>query len=319
VRDVKGNAISAAGVNAVFTVPANRAWADTGEHKRPGQVIPVGTDGFDILNGGRTEWNTYDEVTMAYAKKTNDFDVKVQVVYAEPGSQWTRVGLHARNALNAGEPSSDGTGNGTNVSAYAQTHVNPSQTIWSSGRGPAGATPANPTPNNGHEQNQRLAVGAATTGWGTTGTQPAYPNAWLRLQRTGTSLNGFRSTDGVNWTAQGSTTLTDQQAEMFVGPFLAVETGNVWNGVDHAVWTSPFNPVYDRLFVAQFRNFGDVVAVLPPPTLSVSRSGGNIIITYTGVLQSSTIVTGSYTDVVGATSPYSTPATGPERYYRARN
>lgn len=319
VRDVKGNAISSTGVNAAFTVPSNMGWADTGLHKRPGQVVPVGANGFDVLNGGRTEWSTYDEATIAYTKKTNDFDVRVQVVYAEPGSQWTRTGLMARNALNAGEPSSDGAGQGTNASAYAQTHVNPSQTVWSSGRGPAGATPANPNPNNGHEQNQRLSAGAQTGGWGNAGTSPTYPNTWLRLRRTGASLQGFRSMDGVNWTAQGSTTLTDQQAEMFVGPFLAIETGNIWSGVDHNVWTSPFNPTFDRLFVAQFRNFGDILAVLPAPTLSVSRSGGNIIITYTGVLQSAPIVTGTYTDVVGATSPYTTPTTGPERYYRARN
>lgn len=317
VRDLKGNAITTA--DATFTVPANRGWADTGLHKRPGQVVPVGAGGFDVLNGGRTEWSAYDEATIAYTKKTNDFDVRVQVVYAEPGSQWTRVGLMARNALNAGEPSSNGTGGGTNVSAYAQTHVNPSQTIWSSGRiDPTGLTPANPNPNNAHEQNQRLAVGGETTSWGSAGTSPSYPNVWLRLQRTGTSIQGFRSLDGVNWTAQGSTTLTDQQPDMFVGPFMAVETGNLWNGADHGVWASPFDPKFDRLFVGQFRNFGDILAVTTP-TLSFSVSGGNIVVTYTGVLESSTVVTGPYAEVNGATSPYSTPMTGPEMYFRAKS
>ena len=42
-----------------------------------------------------------------YVKKTNDFDVQVQVVYAEPGSEWTRVGLQARNNLNVGEDPAD--------------------------------------------------------------------------------------------------------------------------------------------------------------------------------------------------------------------
>jgi hypothetical protein len=316
VRDLKGNAINTADVP--FTVPANRAWAESGVPKRPGQVIPVGADGFDILNGGRKEWEAYDEVTLAYVRKTNDFDVKVRVVYAEPGSQWTRVGLMARNELDIGE--GDGTG-GVNpdASAYAQTHVNPSQTIWSSQRiDPTGLTPANTTANNGHEQNQRLAKGVGTSGWGATGGQPNYPNEWLRLRRQGSALRGFRGTDGVNWIDQGTTTLTDQQAEMFVGPFLAIETGNIWNGADHNVFTSPFDPKFDRLFLAQFRDFGDVVAQAPP-TLSVIRSGSDIVVTYTGVLQSSTVVTGPYTDVSGATSPYSTSATGPERYFRARS
>jgi hypothetical protein len=318
VRDVKGNAISSTGVDVPFTVPANRAWAESGVPKRPGRVIPVGANGFDILNGGRKEWEAYDEVTMAYVRKTGDFDVKVQVIYAEPGSQWTRVGLMARNELDVGE--GDGTGGvNADASAYAQTHVNPSQTVWSANRGPAGATPANPTPNNGHEQNQRLTKGGATSGWGSAGTPPTYPNSWLRLQRQGNTLRGFRGQDGVNWVDQGTTVLTDQQAEMFVGPFLAIETGNIWNGADNNVWTSPFDPTYDRLFVAQFRNYGDFVIAPPTPTMSVSRSGGDIVVTYTGVLQSSTVVTGPYTDVGGATSPYSTPATGPEMYFRARS
>jgi len=31
--------------------------------------VPVGDTGFDVLNGGRQEWGTYDEVTMAYREK----------------------------------------------------------------------------------------------------------------------------------------------------------------------------------------------------------------------------------------------------------
>jgi hypothetical protein len=62
--------------------------------------------------------------------------------------------------------------------------------------------------------------------------------------------------------------------------------------------------------------------VLPPPsedvTLSVGLDGGNVTISWipaTGTLQSSSSVTGPYTDVAGATSPYSTPATG-TAYFR---
>ena len=316
VTDVRGNLV--APTSPSITVNS-AAWADTGVHKRPGQVIPVGTDGFDVLNGGRGEWDTYDEATIAYVRKTNDFDVKVRVVYAEPGSQWTRVGLMARNALNAGEPSSNGTGGGTNTSAYAQTHVNPTLTIAQANRfDPAGATPGNPNSNNGHEQNQRVTAGAATSGWGTTATAPAYPNEWLRLKREGDTLFGFRGTNGVDWVAQGSTVLLDQQPDMFVGTFAAVETANIWTS-GHNVWTSPFDPRYDRLFVYQFRNFGDFVIAPPTPTLSFSRSGATIIITYTGVLQSSAVVTGPYGDVSGATNPYTAPTTGAQLYFRARS
>jgi len=320
VRDTKGNAISASGVDAPFTVTTKMGWADTGTPKRPGQVVPTGVGGFDILNGGRTEWGSYDEATIAYTLKTNDFDVKVQVIYAEPGSQWTRVGLMARNDLNLLEDPNDRNlqDAGSTASAYAQTHINPNQTIWSSGRmDPTGLTPANTSPNNGHEQNQRLATGGATSGWGSTGESPVYPNEWLRLQRTGDTLRGFRGKDGVNWIDQGTTTLTTLQSYMYVGPFLAIETGNIWNSADHDIW-GPFNPTFDRLFVAQFRNFGDISTVVPTPTLSIVRSGTDVIITYTGVLQSATVVTGPYTDVAGAASPYTTSASAAQRYFISR-
>lgn len=310
VADVYGNAMPQTDIP--FRVGPVQ-WADTGTPARPGQVVPAGDTGFDVLNGGRQEWGTYDEITMAYVKKTNDFDVQVQVVYAEPGSEWTRVGLQARNTLNVGEDPNDRNSSTSPASAYAQTHVNPNQTLGSSGRyDPSGGTPSNPTPNNGHEQNQRLAAGSTSSGWGSPGTPPVYPNVWLRLKRTGTDLHGFRSTDGLNWIDQGQTTLVDQQPDMYVGTFLGVETGNIWANPPHDVWGGPFDPIYDRLFVAQFRNFTDV------PALSISVVAGHPVVTFTGMLQSASAVTGPYTDLPSATSPYTVP-TGPgATFFRVR-
>jgi hypothetical protein len=303
-------------------------WAETGVPIRPGQVIPVGDTGFDILNGGRKEWDSYDEITMAYVKKTNDFDVQVQVVFAEPGSEWTRVGLQARNGLDTdvGSASSNGIGAGTH-SAYAQTHVNPNQTLGNAGSWPATdpIQPQNTTPNNNHEQNTRLAAGSATTGWQTTSAgTPNYPDVWLRLQRVGTNITGYASTDGHNWATQGTLTLTDQKADMFVGPSLAVETQNIWGaspGGGFDVWgpTDPactqgcaFDPNYDRLWVAQFRNFIDV------PSISIARVAGQPTITFIGTLQRASVVIGPYTDVAGAISPYTVPAGPAAGYFRVR-
>jgi hypothetical protein len=316
VRDLKGNAIPAAGVNVPFKVSNRMGWADTGTPVRPGQVIPVGTDGFDVLNGGRQEWSTYDEATIAYVKKTNDFDVKVQVVYAEPGSQWTRVGLIARNDLNVGEPPDDRNSSTGNASAYAQTHVNPSDTIAGSSRfDPLGGAPSNPTPNNSHEQNQRLAKGAASSSWQSSNAgPPSFPDVWLRLRRAGTNITGYASADGSSWDLQGTTSLTDQQPNMFVGPVLTVETGNIWSAGVHDVWAGPFDPIYDRLFVAQFRNFGNTF----PPSLSIARSGNQVTITFTGLLLSASSLAGPWTAVT-TTTPYVTTATGTATYYRAQD
>jgi hypothetical protein len=61
--------------------------------------------------------------------------------------------------------------------------------------------------------------------------------------------------------------------------------------------------------------------VLPPPkpTLSIARSGADVMVTYTGTLQGAVVVTGPFTDVAGATSPYKVPLTGAAKLYRSKN
>lgn len=55
------------------------------------------------------------------------------------------------------------------------------------------------------------------------------------------------------------------------------------------------------------------------PTLGIARDGANVKVTYTGTLQGADSVTGPYSDVAGATSPYTVPATGAQRFLRAKN
>ncbi len=57
--------------------------------------------------------------------------------------------------------------------------------------------------------------------------------------------------------------------------------------------------------------------VTTTPTLSIAHVGGNVVLTFTGTLQSATNVKGPYTDVTAATSPYTVPATGAEMFFRA--
>jgi len=326
VVDSSGNVLPS--TNLAFTVPTDIQWAEIGTAPAPGQVVPVGKDGFDILNGGRQEWNSYDEVDMGYVVKTNDFDVKVQVIYVEPASEWTRCGLAARNYLDIGNKSdAGGTAiNSTNhiCSAYVQTHVNSTLDLQDTGLWPVDDPnqPVNGTSNNGHEQNTRLSNGGQTSGWstGTLGGPPDFPdNVWLRLTRRGSTFTGWASGDGINWTNQGSTALTDSTNVMFVGVSLGVETGNIWNGGQNTfnVWTSQFDPKYDRLFLGQFRNFGDFVQQTLP-TIGISKSGTAVTITYTGTLVSSPNAAGPYNPVSGAVSPYTVPAGAAAGFYRSQ-
>lgn len=53
------------------------------------------------------------------------------------------------------------------------------------------------------------------------------------------------------------------------------------------------------------------------PTLAVARQGGNLVLTYTGTLQSADNPAGPYTAVAGASSPASVTPSGSQKYYRA--
>ena len=64
--------------------------------------------------------------------------------------------------------------------------------------------------------------------------------------------------------------------------------------------------------------FRAVTAAPPHPTVSVSRSGGTVTITFSGTLQSSATVNGTYANVPGAASPYTVPTgAAAAQFYRA--
>jgi len=56
-----------------------------------------------------------------------------------------------------------------------------------------------------------------------------------------------------------------------------------------------------------------------PVTLSIAKSGSDVVLTWpTGTLQGSGSVTGPYTNVVGATSPYTKTVSGGQGYFRVK-
>lgn len=64
----------------------------------------------------------------------------------------------------------------------------------------------------------------------------------------------------------------------------------------------------------------EVVSAAPAPeALNIASSGGNVTLTWTNpafTLQAAPNVTGTYTNVTGATSPYTVPASGAARFFR---
>jgi hypothetical protein len=70
----------------------------------------------------------------------------------------------------------------------------------------------------------------------------------------------------------------------------------------------------------QVRSVPEPALPQPTPTIAIAREATGTVIRYTGTLQVANSVEGPYSDVAGASSPYTIPAEGPaSRFYRARN
>jgi hypothetical protein len=310
VADVKGNAITSVAVPV--TVSTTLKWNVVGGGEGPGGlagnwVVPISQQDFDVYSNGVTEWATYDEATFVYEEITGDFDKKLQVIYQDLSSQWARAGLIARDVPNFGVGRA--AQEGGQAGRYQKVHVNPS--------GPTLTGPGNEG-NNAWEGNRRLRTGFATSSAGGGGGPLNYPDTWVRLQRTGQTFTIYRSLDGEEWTQMGATTWgetldgTEPTVPMpdtvYVGPEFSPENGNITNAEDRGVW------------LAQIRNYSDTFALPPTEPLTIGISDGVITINFSsGTLQSVENIGGTWSDVAGATSPYTvTPAAG-TRFYRTRN
>lgn len=309
LKDTVGNSVPA--TNLTLTV-SKMQWGVVGADQLQlgNGVVPVAANGFDVYSDGVGEWGNYDEATFVYEQVTGDFDKKLRVEYQDPSSQWARAGLIARDVTNFGVDATtqEGSQPGNTpkfpydgkAGRYQKIHVNPVVTAMKT----AG--------NNLWEGNRRLDTGGgSTTALTGTNSNPKYPNAWCRLQRTGQKFTIYRSDDGVNWINVGSTTWgvddeskTNMPTTLYVGPEYSPENGNITAGLQ-------------GMFVAKFRDYGDVTSSVPPPTLSFTRNQTSLMITYTGTLQSADVVTGPWSNVPGAASPFTVTPSVPARFYRA--
>lgn len=126
---------------------------------------------------------------------------------------------------------------------------------------------------------------------------------------TNSPQTGFNGSD--------STTFVEGQTYIFFTNVVADASGAVtiyyvYNNLDPLLKTgeAPFDGVQ------VVKN-----AVAVPPTMSIQASGGQAIISWlppNGVLQSASSVTGTYGDIIGSTSPYTNPISGPQQFFRVR-
>ena len=151
-----------------------------------GTVTVAENESYTIVGGGNDIWDMGDEFSYAYTGRTGDFDVRVRVESITPNARWSKGGLMVRESLSEDSrmlfvrvtppdvPTGNG-GNGANDIKLAYRTGAPDVAGENGGQheDPSGQLP------------------------------PPFPNAWLRLLRTGNIFSAQTSTDGTAWTEIG--------------------------------------------------------------------------------------------------------------------
>lgn len=95
------------------------------------------------------------------------------------------------------------------------------------------------------------------------------------------------------------------------------ERGDFWHGgVSHVAL---YNYTLTASQILNHYQVGSTVIPAAPPTITIQRSGANLIVSWTSVsLQKAASVTGPWTDVTNAVSPYTVGATNSALFFRAK-
>jgi hypothetical protein len=142
-------------------------------------VVTVTSNGIDINAGGEDIWGKKDEFNFVYIEKTGDFDFVSRIESLTAAHLYTKAGIMAREDLSAD-------------SKHIFFQVFPDN------------NPRNKN-NGGYEFQYRQEKGVEMKAiypasfTGTPEFPVAFPNTWIRLQRSKNDFTGYYSTDGNTW------------------------------------------------------------------------------------------------------------------------
>lgn len=276
-------------------------WTNVGETELgiSPDAMRIGENDFNLVSAGMQLWDRYDEATFVYEEISGDFDKMVRVEYQDDSSLAARAGLMARETLDAGKARPIDPFNPDEAfSRYVEVHATPAMTAY--------GEPAENT----HQVNVRFYLGGIDHPQfiGTenppleNNAPPSYPDAWLRLKRTGQTFEAFRSVDGTNWLRLaalrfGTDGIPPFGPTAFVGPSFSPENGAI-----------PFQ-TGERMqaFLARFRDYGNSGPQEPPLLLSIRKDGEQVEVSWVGeaVLQQNNSVRATgWGDLLQAVSPH---------------
>jgi alpha-L-fucosidase len=134
--------------------------------------VSQATGVFTVNGSGADIWYSADEFRYVFQAVRGDYMFTARVLNIQNTANWAKAGIMMRETLNAD-------------SRYVVNFMSPA---------------------NGVALQQRTGTGASSAGVaGTSGVAAPY---WVRLVRGGNAFTGYSSTDGTNWTALGTTTVS---------------------------------------------------------------------------------------------------------------
>jgi hypothetical protein len=305
VKDISGNTIA---LNSTAPInPVTLTCTDIGllgaDPAYPSFITVTASGGYIVKAEGSDIWANADGFNFTWELKTNDFDAVVRGVSTTHTSQWAKMGLMVRESLD----SNSRNWNIVNDPASADGIAAPDGTGFG----------ANDT-----ECNMRDTTAVASGGWRNLGggNVPAYPNAWVRLKRTGNVLEAFRSVNGLAWTRLAAyDTGTNVNGALPSAAYVGLCTtahNNDQPGLDPNV--GPFL-YYNTVEYANYTS-----TYVAPAQLTAVISGANIIVSWNpavGHLEASPAISGpgvNWQTVVSG-NPATIPIAPGTRFFRVVN
>lgn len=177
----------------------------------PPATISTTQNGFILNGGGTTIGGTADQFGFFYQGVESDFDVMVRVESFQAADNWAKVGLIARETLDA-------------ASKYASVLATPVQNgVFMSFRSTTNGTAVS------------------------TGSYPInFPYTYLRLKRYGNNFSAFAGIDGYQWTLLGETNIS-MNSQIYLG--FAISSAA--QGVNASAVVKDFSTVLKSRLVSQ--------------------------------------------------------------------
>lgn len=183
VKDILGNNVADSSVIVGSTLPQRTlSIGVTNDPVTPGEGLGVGSGEFFVTAGGSDIWDTSDHFQFTYEAIAGDFDFRARVESIESVDRWSKAALMARADLSPG----------SRQLSVGVTPVGATRDGLFEGFG-----------QNNYYVEARGLTGGVTESWSIANTDvnaPPFPNAWLRLKRSGDLFSGYRSSDGLAWT-----------------------------------------------------------------------------------------------------------------------